>query len=136
MPEVVGAECTGTEGGGAGGTGCAEGGPSLEPAGGASEVGVAGADVGASLAAGGGAGAGALSTGAGAVGGVVGVSVVTGAGRAKKEDGSSDGETKATDWVEAGVTTEGVSETDGVRIGAGVEAAMLLVRVSMLTVLP
>jgi hypothetical protein len=56
-------------------------------------------------------------------------------GGAKKEDGIGDGSTRGTDWAD-GVTTSEESETDGVGTRAGVELGMLLVRVSMLTVLP
>ena len=66
---------------------------------------------------------------------MAGASVVAGGGVAKKEDGSWDGEIGAIDWVE-GVITVGLSVRNGVDIGGGVEAAMLSVRVSMLTVLP
>lgn len=118
------------EGSGAGGAdgrdaGSAEGGAYLKPAGGTSEF----------EAAGGGAEIGAISTGAGGGGVVVGASVGADAGGARKEGGSGDGGAGGTDWGD-GVATAGVSEIDGLEIGACVEPATLAVRVSMLTVLP
>jgi hypothetical protein len=84
---------------------------------------------------GGGVERGALSRGAGGGAVVVDASVGAGAGGAKKEDGSGDGGAGDTDWGD-GVATAGVSEIDGLEIGAGVEIATLAVRVSTLTVLP
>lgn len=78
---------------------------------------------------------GALSKGSGEGRVVVGASVGAGAGGAKKEGESGDGRDGATGWDD-GVATAGVSETVGLEIGDGVEIAALVVRVSMLTVLP
>lgn len=97
----------------------------MKPAGGTSELEVAGK----------GTEIGALSTDAGGGEVVVGASVGAGAGAAKKEDGSSDDRAGETDWSD-GVAAAGVSETDGLEIGADVGPATLAVRVSMLTVLP
>ena len=120
MEEGSGAE--GVDGTNAGG---AEGGPYLKPAGGASELEVAG----------GGVEIGVLSTGVGGDGVFVGAAVGAGAGGAKEEDGSEDGGAGEIDWGDD-VATAGVSETGGLEIGAGVEIATLPAHVSMLTVLP
>ena len=106
----------------AGGT---EDGPYLGSAGVTSEFEVAGTGV----------EIGALSKGAREGRVVVGASVGAGAGGAKKEDESADGRAGTIGWDD-GVATAGVSETVGLEIGDGVEIATLVVRVSMLTVLP
>jgi hypothetical protein len=118
------------EGSGAGGAdgsdaGGAEGDPYLKLAGVTSEFEIVGRGV----------EIGALSKGVGGGSVVVGASVGAGAGGAEKEDGSGDGRAGAIDWDD-GVATAGVSETVGLEIGDGVEVATLVVRVSMLTVLP
>lgn len=144
MPEGSGSECAGFAEDEVGGVAGSEGGPPSKPFVGESEYEAAGAFVGASLAPGGGVGVEALSTGAGAEvlsagagSGEVVASASVGAddGEAKKEDGIGDGSTGAEIWAD-GVPMAGVSETDGVGSGAGIEVETLGLRVSMLTVQP
>lgn len=107
----------------------------MNPCEGASDDDAAGASIGAYLAPGGGVRAEVLSTGAGGGEVVAGASVGADGGVVEKEGGIGDGSTGGTDWAD-GVTTSEESETDGVGTKAGVELGDLLVRVSMLTVLP